>query len=372
MQIATPAPKPVAVIPTARQISCIRFSACGRLLLAAGRDGKISRWDVSQPLDPPADALEPSRGAASKPAEIRYVELSALAGHDGWVSQIVLHSQQPLCYSADTWGRLIGWDFSSEPAQPMWNIAASHDGWVRQIALSTDGERLATCGKDKAIRIWSAVDGKLLQEFRDQADEVFSVAFHPDGKSLVCGDLKGVVKQWDLTENKVVREFDAKILYMLSWIQDVGGVRVLAFDPDGKSLAVAGGQPTSGGFVQAMPTLKFFDWAGGQETQSLKLGENTEGFVHDLAYHPGGYWIGVTSGQPGRGSFFFQRPGEPQPFFTQALPNCHSLAIHPDGRRFAVIANAGTHGQSRSMARDGIYPGNTSPIHLFDLPPASA
>lgn len=372
MQTTFPPPKPVTVISTSRQQSLLRFSPSGQFLFAAGRDGKISRWDLSQTVDPPADALEPARGKTDKPQEIRFAELPALAGHDGWVSQIVFHPQKPWCFSADTWGRLIGWNLAQEPAAPSWNLPAAHDGWLRQVALSSDGERLATCGKDMAIRIWSAADGKLLHEFRDQADEVFSVAFHPDGKSLVAGDLKGVVKQWDLAETKVTREFDAKILYFLSYIQDVGGVRVLAFDPEGKSLAVAGGQPTSGAFVQAMPTLKFFNWATGQETQSLKLGENTEGFVHDLAFHPEGYWIGATSGQPGRGSYFFQRPGEEKPFFSLALPNCHSVALHPDGKRFAVAANAGTYGQSRSMARQGIYPGNTSPIHLLELTPAMA
>ena len=37
-----------------------------------------------------------------------------------------------------------------------------------------------------------------------------------------------------------------------------------------------------------------------------------------------------------------------------------------------TISNAGTFGQQRSKAREGIYPGNASPIHVFELPPATA
>ncbi len=361
-------PKPVTVIKTERQISSIRFSPDGKVLFAAGRDGKIHRWDLSQPQPPIEPAAELNK-KNSKAPELVVPELPPLTGHDGWVSQIALHPKSQQLFSADTWGRLIGWSYAEEPPKPIWNVPAAHDGWIRQIALSADGERLATCGLDQTIRLWSTADGKKLQEIVGQGEDVFSLAFHPDGKSLVAGDLKGIVKQWDLAEGKAVREFDAKILYMLSFIQDVGGVRVLAFDTAGKTLAVAGAKPASGGFVEALPLVKFFNWSDGAEIQTLNIGEKTEGFVHELAFHPDGYWVGVCSGQPGRGRFFFHRTGEPQPFFTgdKQMPNCHSIALHPSGERCAVISNAGIAGQQKSKAREGIYPGNASPIHIFDL-----
>ncbi len=105
----------------------------------------------------------------------------------------------------------------------------------------------------------------------------------------------------------------------------------------------------------------------------IKLGENTEGYVLDLQYHRQGFWIGACSGQPGRGRYFLHRVGEAVPFFVgdKQMPNCHSVATHPAGERFAVVANEGTFGQKKSMAREGVYPGNTSPIHVFDLVAAS-
>ena len=366
-------PQPVTVIKTERQISSIRFSPDGKFLFAAGRDGKIHRWDLSQPQPPVEEPADPKKKNSKSPEPV-FPELPPLTGHDGWVSQIAFHPKSPHLFSADTWGRLIGWSLADETPKPVWNVPAAHDGWIRQIALSADGERLATCGFDKTIRLWSTSDGKKLQEIAGQGEDVFSLAFHPDGKSLVAGDLKGIVKQWDLAEGKAVREFDAKILYMLSLIQDVGGVRVLAFDTEGKTLAVAGAKPASGGFVEALPLVKFFNWSDGSEIQTLNIGEKTEGFVHELTFHPDGYWVGVCSGQPGRGRFFFHRTGEPQPFFTadKQMPNCHSIALHPSGERFAVISNAGISGQQKSKAREGIYPGNTSPIHIFDLPKTTA
>ena len=366
-------PMPFTVIPTERQIASIRFSPDGKFLFAAGRDAQIHRWDFSQPQPAAEEPADPNPKNDKPPLPV-IPELPPLSGHDGWVTQIVFHPQKPSLVSSDSWGRLIGWSLAGETPQPAWNVPAAHDGWIRQIALSADGERLATCGLDKVIRLWSTVDGKQLQEFAGLGEDIYSLAFHPDGQSLVSGDLKGIVKQWDLAEGQVVRQFDATLLYLLSQIQDVGGVRVLAFDTEGQTLAVAGAKPATGGFVEALPHVKFFQWSDGTEIQTLQIGEKTEGFVHELAFHPDGYWIGVCSGQPGRGRYFFHRTGEPAPFFTgdQQMPNCHSVALHPSGKRLAVISNAGTFGQQRSKAREGIYPGNTSPIHVFDLAPATA
>jgi WD40 repeat protein len=361
-----PTPKQIAVIPVQRQLSLIRYTPNGEFLFGAGRDGKIHRWDFRTPAGQPAP--DTTNGTADgKPAAPAFPELPALAGHDGWVTHIAFSAQRPAFFSADSWGRLIGWTLAVDPPQPAWNLASAHDGWIRQVALSPDGERLATCGKDRALRIWSTSDGTLIQEFPNQPEDMYSVAFHPDGKSLVTGDLKGLVKQWELVAATVAREFDARAMYLLHYIQDVGGVRGLTFDAGGKILAVAGAQPTSGGFVQAIPLLKFFDWTDGHEIQSLKLGENTLGYVQDLAWHPDGYWLGVCSGQPGQGSYFLHRTGEEKPFFTHSLPNCHSVALAPNGKQCAVISNAGTFGQMKSMAREGNYPGNTSPIHVFEL-----
>ena len=86
--------------------------------------------------------------------------------------------------------------------------------------MSPDNKQLATCGMDGRIRLWSTEDGSKQSEFSAAGGDVFSLAFHPDGKSLVAGDLTGIITHWDLIEAKPVREFDAKILYKLSYIRE--------------------------------------------------------------------------------------------------------------------------------------------------------
>jgi WD40 repeat protein len=45
--------------------------------------------------------------------------------------------------------------------------------------------------------LWS-LDGRLLQTFQGHQDFISSVAFAPDGKSIVTGSLDKTVKLWDL------------------------------------------------------------------------------------------------------------------------------------------------------------------------------
>jgi hypothetical protein len=146
-------------------------------------------------------------------------------------------------------------------------------------------------------------------------------------------------------------------------------VRCFQFTPDGKSLFAGGSQPKSGGFVQGTSLILGFDWATGTGRQVFKGTADTEGYVYNLAWHADGFLMGVSSGQPGQGKFFFLRPTDSVPFFTQPIANPHSLALHPGGKRVVVSAtNANSAGNGRNLGKDKQYPGNHSPLHVFDLP----
>ncbi|MBL8796473.1 MAG: hypothetical protein JNM56_21415, partial [Planctomycetia bacterium] len=274
-------------------------------------------------------------------------------------------------FSADSWGKLICW----QEAKPVWTVEQAHDGWIRGLAVSADGKQLATGGMDRTVRVWSASDGKKLHELTGHAADVLAVAFHPDGQSVVSGDMFGVVKQWDIQQGRaagvspLLREFDAKCLHRLDRLQDTGGARCLAFDADGKTLACAGTQPKNGGNVQGVPTILLFDWVSGKLAHTLKTGVDADGYVYDLHFHPAGFVMAVSSGNPGVGKFYFQQPGDAPPFFiTPKMANCHSLAVHPDGTRLVVSAtNGGSNGNGRGPNKDN-YPGNWSPLVVWEMP----
>ncbi|MCE9532059.1 MAG: WD40 repeat domain-containing protein, partial [Planctomycetes bacterium] len=339
-------PKQFKVLPLNQQLCSIRLSPDGKLLVAGTFEGGLRRWDFSTD---------------------QFTELTPLAGHNGWVQSIAFHTDGKRLFSCDSWGRLSAWPIAEKDAKPLWSIADAHDGWIHAIALSPDGTKLASAGRDKTVRISSTADGKKIAVF-PHTEDVLSVAFHPDGKSLVSGDHKGIIRQWDLATGKATREFDAKTMYMLDRIQDVGGVRCFLFDKAGSILIAGGAIPTSGGFVTATSVILVYDWATGKVKHTIKSADDKQGYVLDMAFHPDGFLMAVSSGQPGTGRLFFQNLEDPQAFFSQPLANCHALALQPGGRLIVSATNANSAGNGRPGKGKEDYPGNFSPLHVFDFP----
>jgi WD40 repeat protein len=345
---ANPQPRQVRTVNPDCQMCKVRLSRCGQFLAAGGFDGKVHRWEVS---DSALTALPP------------------LLGHHGWVQALAFHADGERLFTADSWGAVRCWRHAERQPTCLRELPAAHDGWIHDLALSPDGNLLATCGMDQKVRLWSIGEGTLVRELAGHDGNVFAVAFHPDGRKLVSGDLHGNVYEWEVATGRKTRDFNARVLYTESRLQDVGGVRCLDFDLQGRTLACGGTRPVNGGNVQGTPTILLFDTATGRLQHTLSVGGSGDGFVYDLAFHPAGYVMAVASGNPGTGKFFFQRPGETNPFFLWTrMPNCHSLAFHRVSRRLIVTAtNAGSNGNGRPV-RNGEYRANFSPLHVWELP----
>jgi glucose/arabinose dehydrogenase len=346
--MSDPTPKPLAEIKTERQISCARFNPDGTILASVGFEPLVRRWRLA--------------------GEKEFQPLPPVDGYRGWTTGLAFHPTEACLFTADSWGRLRCQEYAEENPKIRWQHDAAHDGWLRQLAVSPDGKLLATCGRDRHTRVWDAESGKLLTENKS-AEDVYAVAFHPGESILMIGDDHGRIEAWDYMAKQTTRAFDASVLYKLDRIQDIGGLRVLAFADGGKTLLAAGTTPNNGATIQSVPTLLAFDFADGKLRHTFKHGKPEHGFIHDLAVHPDGYLIAVTSGNPGSGLVMLLRPDAAEPFHVNnKLANCHSLALHPDKKRFLVTAtNRDSNGNGRKIGKEGEYPNNTSPLHWFEL-----
>lgn len=93
---------------------------------------------------------------------------------------------------------------------------------VEGVAFSPDGGLVATAGKDGAVRLFDAATGVLKAQRRTE-EPLGTVAFHPDGRWLVVGSLKGLVTVLSAPELRYASEERGH----------AGTVSALAFAPDG-------------------------------------------------------------------------------------------------------------------------------------------
>jgi len=343
-------PKQLKPLDLPQQFVSAAFSPCGCFFLAGGMQGQLGRWYVV--VDTPEPEL---------------IALSPLTGLTAWVSACVCLPDGLNVVAADSFGNLANWRYCSESPEPSWRVANAHDGWVRGLATSPDGQTIATCGRDGFVRLWSLA-GQKSGEIRLGGD-LSVVRFHVDGKSLFVGSLAGGVSQWDFAASAKVRDFDASPLFMVSRLQDTGGVRTLALSPDGTTLLVGGTQPSGGGNVQGQPTILVFEVATGTLKKKGVLGADGDVYVTDLEWHPDGCWLVSTSGNPGQGKLVLWRVEDEQPLFESKLSNCHAVRRHPSGNWFMLLTtNANSNGNGKIVDNSGEYLGNRSPLQLFAFP----
>ncbi|MDF5738486.1 MULTISPECIES: hypothetical protein [unclassified Nostoc] len=69
---------------------------------------------------------------------------------------------------------------------------------VQSVAFSPDGLTLVSGSDDKTIKLWDVQTGLLIITLFGHESYVESVAFSPDGKNVVSGGYDKTVKVWQM------------------------------------------------------------------------------------------------------------------------------------------------------------------------------
>src|SRR5262249_35587481 len=102
------------------------------------------------------------------------------------------------------------------------------------LRFSVDGSKLASCDQGGIVRVRDSKTGKELLNFDSHTSNPYAVAFSPDLKFAACeGQEQNTLHVWDLATGKEWKRFG----------RGGGGLLSLAFSPDGRSLLEAGGTP---------------------------------------------------------------------------------------------------------------------------------
>ncbi|TRT87838.1 MAG: protein kinase [Microcystis aeruginosa Ma_OC_H_19870700_S124] len=149
-----------------------------------------------------------------------------------------------------------------------------HSDEVFSVAYSPDGRYLASGSIDQTIKIWEVATGKELRTLTGHSGGVFLVVYSPDGRYLASGSSDKTIKIWEVATGKE--------LHTLTVYSDLYGADVV-YSPDGRYLASRSDDKT----------IKIWEVATGKELRTLT---GHSGPVLSVVYSPDGRYLASGGG----------------------------------------------------------------------------
>jgi WD40 repeat protein len=137
--------------------------------------------------------------------------------HHPSAEQILAISSASTPIGKDDWS--ISWhDLENKASRSLLRT----EPWQWSVAWNPDGKTIVTGGVDGRIRIWSADEGRLLGVLPEQRGRIRHLAFNHDGRRLASfthGEDR--IRRWDMTAQvELAACFNASVINDLDWSRD--------------------------------------------------------------------------------------------------------------------------------------------------------
>ena len=183
-----------------------------------------------------------------------------------------------------------------------------HSQQVRSVVFSADGKTLASGSQDATIKLWDVI-GQVRMTLTGHSSSVYSVAFSPDSKILASGSYDTTIKLWEVGTGKLIATLTTP-----DWVHSV------KFSPDGKILAAGIGDST----------VKLWDTTTGKQLANF-TGHLAP--VRSVAFSPNGNIL-ASSSDDGNVKLWEVSTGKLQATLAGAT-KVNSIAFSPDGKILA-------------------------------------
>ncbi len=142
------------------------------------------------------------------------------------------------------------------------------------LAFSHDGRRLAGPGPDASLVLYAVETARPILRFEGPPEAILSLAWSPDGRTLVAAVSRHVMRVWDASDGHLIhRNFGTH----------KGPVASVAFSPDGRTIASASYDRT----------VKLWSLEEPRRPRAVLEGHTDE--VSAVAFSPDGRWIASAS-----------------------------------------------------------------------------
>ena len=272
-------------------------------------------------------------------------EPKQIGQHESYVTGLALADKALVSGGYD--GKLSWWDIDRAS-----NIRTNdaHTKWIRNVVASPDGKKIASVADDMVCKVWDASTGKLAYELRGHKEKtpthfpsmLFGCAFSSDGKYLATGDKVGHIVVWDVATGKEVKTLESPGMYTWDGTarnHSIGGIRSLAFSPDGKQLAVGGiGKIGNVDHLDAAARVEVFEWQTDKKSLLFDKSKH-KGLVERLAFHPSGDWL-LAAGGANDGFLMFLDVKKSKVLKEQGVKfHVHGVALDEKGTTLTIAGH---------------------------------
>jgi RNA polymerase sigma factor (sigma-70 family) len=310
-------------------IPSIDFSPDGRLLASASHDQTIRLWDVASGKEIRVfDGLHRTVESVALAPDGKTPDRGAKQGIRKEVQSVAFAPDGKMLASAhgDNYIRL--WDLATGKEVRAWQ---AHAYRVSTVAFSPDGQTLVSGATwDSGPRFWDVATGQEQHQFSGHRGPVVQLAFSADGETLYSTSRDKTVRRWDL-----VRGGDERLWFAWHSV----GFDASALSPDHKTLATAD---------RFDKKVRLWDSTPGKE--SRLLGKHDE-WVHALAFSPDGKLL-ASGGKDLVIRLWDVTAGKELAQLKGHEDEVCSLAFSPDGKTLASGATAestGGRAQGRTL-----------------------
>jgi len=317
-----------------QQINSVAFTPNGKQILTGSNDSLLGVWDAEDGQVNYLNVSGQVSDVAAMPDSVHALSTSA----DGTMRLWDLTNGAQLqrldersainraALSADGKQLLVGLDDHTAQLQSLDSgapphVFSGHNDGVKDVAFSPDGKQLVSAANDGSMILWNASTGALIHVMQVPAkSSITAVMFSPDGKTLVTGGAgDNAVRLWDVVKGTEV----------ISFTDHTDALNTVAFSPDGHSVLSASSDRTMT-LWNVVPGKGF-----GQPLQTFK-GHTAK--VRDAAFTPDGKQI-LSASEDRTLILWDAASGKPIRRFTQHSDAVLAVALSADGR-FAASGSA--------------------------------